>query len=73
MTGGRLIAAVGIGDEKSAEENRAYGIEWPPSSRIAGGLLALVLGELAAHRDRGLGGGERAGDARDRPWRRGRR
>lgn len=49
MTGGRLIAAVGVGDQKSAEENRAYGIEW---AKLADRRrsLALVLGELAAHR-----------------------
>jgi len=48
MSGRRLVAGVGIGDGKSADENRAYGIEWPELEDRRGSL-ALVLGELAAH------------------------
>jgi hypothetical protein len=46
LAGGRLIAALGIGDSKSVGENEAYGIAWPPlESRRQS--LADILGELA--------------------------
>lgn len=33
MSGGRLVAGLGTGDRLSAEENRAYGIDYPPAAR----------------------------------------
>ena len=32
LSGGRLIAGVGTGDRFSAEENRAYGVAYPPAA-----------------------------------------
>jgi alkanesulfonate monooxygenase SsuD/methylene tetrahydromethanopterin reductase-like flavin-dependent oxidoreductase (luciferase family) len=47
MSGHRLVAALGIGDAKSASENEAYGIAWPAlENRRAS--LAAILGELTA-------------------------
>jgi len=47
LTGGRLIAALGIGDRKSSDENEAYGIAWPGlESRRAS--LDSVLRQLMA-------------------------
>ena len=33
MSGGRLVAGLGTGDRLSAEENRAYGIDYPPAGQ----------------------------------------
>jgi hypothetical protein len=46
LSGGRLVAALGVGDAKSRSENRAYGIAWPPpEARRAS--LARIIGGLA--------------------------
>jgi alkanesulfonate monooxygenase SsuD/methylene tetrahydromethanopterin reductase-like flavin-dependent oxidoreductase (luciferase family) len=45
LSGHRIVAALGIGDAKSASENRAYGIAWPaPRDRRAS--LAAILADL---------------------------
>ncbi len=47
LAGPRLLAALGIGDEKSVSENEAYGIDWPPlEDRRAS--LAAILGDLCS-------------------------
>jgi alkanesulfonate monooxygenase SsuD/methylene tetrahydromethanopterin reductase-like flavin-dependent oxidoreductase (luciferase family) len=43
--GGRLLAAIGIGDAKSLSENEAFGIDWP-SLEQRRTSLAAVLDEL---------------------------
>ncbi|MGA2529610.1 MAG: LLM class flavin-dependent oxidoreductase [Acidimicrobiales bacterium] len=47
LSGGRLVAALGIGDSKSLSENNAYGIPFPsPAARRAS--LAAMLAALGA-------------------------
>jgi len=47
LAGSRLLAALGIGDDKSTGENVAYGIDWPAlQSRRAS--LSAVLGDLTS-------------------------
>ena len=47
LSGGRLVATLGVGDAKSRSENEAYGIAWPPpEARRAS--LAMILAELAS-------------------------
>ena len=47
MSGGRLIAALGIGDRLSVPENEAYGIDWPSLEDRRSSLVAM-LAELSA-------------------------
>jgi len=42
LSGHRLVAALGIGDAKSASENAAYGIAWPALSDRRASLAALL-------------------------------
>jgi hypothetical protein len=48
LAGGRLIAALGIGDSMSVAENKAYGIAWPSLEDRRRSLVA-ILEELTAH------------------------
>ena len=47
MAGGRLIAALGVGDRLSVPENEAYGIDWPSLEDRRSSLVAM-LAELSA-------------------------
>jgi hypothetical protein len=47
VAGGRLIAALGIGDGKSVAENDAYGIDWPALEDRRESLAAIIR-ELTA-------------------------
>lgn len=47
LAGPRLVAGLGIGDDKSVAENEAYGIAWPrPDDRRAS--LAAIVSQLLA-------------------------
>lgn len=56
LSGGRLVAAVGTGDAKSAEENRAYGIPVRPAVERRA-QLESVLGALVSAGVTAWGGG----------------
>ena len=57
---GRVIAAMGTGDFKSAEENLAYGIAFDPPDERRAALRSLVERELAEGIEVWIGGGARS-------------
>lgn len=57
---GRLIAALGTGDKKSAEENLAYGIDFAPPDERRLALRQLAELELERGVEVWIGGGARA-------------
>lgn len=50
MSGGRVVAGLGIGDGLSRDENEAYGIEFPPRP----GRLTQLVGACRAVREEGV-------------------
>lgn len=60
VSDGHVIAALGTGDSKSAQENRAYGIAFDPPSERRAKLRALVEDQLAHGVEVWVGGGARS-------------
>jgi len=60
---GRVIAAVGTGDAKSAAENRAFGLTFAPPEQRRAALAEVVSGLIAAGITVWVGGGAPATDA----------
>jgi hypothetical protein len=51
---GRLVAGIGTGDAKSAEENLAYGVGFPPARERRDRLAGVVCGECRPRPSRPL-------------------
>lgn len=60
LSGGRLVAGIGAGDSKSAAENLAYGVAFPPASERRARLAAVVRALLGAGVATWVGGGTAA-------------
>jgi len=60
LSGGRLIAAVGTGDHKSAPENTAYGIDFAPAAERRARLEQVVALLVEAGVETWVGGGSPA-------------
>ena len=60
MAPGRVIAGLGTGDAKSAAENLAYGVPYPPADARRQALAACARPLLAAGVPVWVGGGSRA-------------
>jgi alkanesulfonate monooxygenase SsuD/methylene tetrahydromethanopterin reductase-like flavin-dependent oxidoreductase (luciferase family) len=63
LSGGRLVAAVGTGDAKSAQENRAYGIAVRPAHERRAQLAAVLTALVSAGVTAWGGGGSLATNA----------